>query len=256
MSRTQTTKKKTNTQRTKAVPRKKLVSERAESHLELEIADAWTANYKIKKPYYLTDNHKEFYEALLKPQTRIGFVDGPAGSAKSYLAVLAGLELLEKGEIDNILYIRSVIESASKSIGALPGELDEKFSPYVAPMMEKACEIIGESSAAMLKSRDVLAAIPVNFVRGLTFTNSFVIVDEAQNLTWEELVTILTRCGKNSTYAVCGDRRQADIGAKSGFNEVFQRFEENQSEDFTTTKFGKTDIVRDKILRKIVAILS
>ena len=132
-------------------------------------------NYKIKKPYYLTDNHKEFYEALLKPQTRIGFVDGPAGSAKSYLAVLAGLELLEKGGIDNILYIRSVIESASKSIGALPGELDEKFSPYVAPMMEKVCEIIGESSAAMLKSRDVLAAIPVNFVRGLTFTNSFVI---------------------------------------------------------------------------------
>jgi len=224
--------------------------------LELEIADTWTSAFTIRKPFYLTENHKSFIDSLMDPVTRIGFVDGPAGSAKSYLAILAGLELLQQKKIDSILYIRSVIESASKSMGALPGEIDEKFSPYAAPMMEKANEIVGESSAAMLKTKGILSAIPVNFVRGLTFKNSLVVVDEAQNLTRDELVTILTRCGKGSKYAVCGDLQQSDIGAKTGFDDVFYRFEKRQNKKFPTIKFQDRDIVRDKILREIVDILN
>jgi phosphate starvation-inducible PhoH-like protein len=99
--------------------------------------------------------------------------------------------------------------------------------------------------------------VPVNFVRGLTFNDSVVIVDEAQNLTKGELVTILTRFGKNTKYIVCGDLKQSDIGKASGYEEIFKRFNNEKCVDneIYAFKFGETEIVRSKILRFIVDIL-
>jgi phosphate starvation-inducible PhoH-like protein len=102
-----------------------------------------------------------------------------------------------------------------------------------------------------------LQAIPVNFVRGLTFNDSIVIVDEAQNLTRNEIVTILTRFGKNTRYVVCGDLKQTDIGKMSGYKDIFNRFDtpDAVNHGMNAFHFGDAEIVRSKILRYIVSVL-
>ncbi len=226
--------------------------------IEDTLEENWLTNFVIKKPFYFSKNHLAFKDGLCDNRTKIGFVDGPAGSAKSYLAVLAALELLKEDKIEKIVYIRSVIESASRSMGALPGEVDDKFLPYAMPLIEKVAEISGQGVANHLMKEGILSAIPVNFVRGLTFNNSFVIIDEAQNLTYAELVTILTRFGKDTRYAVCGDLKQADIGKASGYANIFNKFDEREDavdKGIFNLTFGEEDIVRSKILRYIVDVL-
>ena len=213
-------------------------------------------NFTIKKPFYFNTLHKLFYDNIIDKNTKISFVDGPAGTAKTYIAVYAALELLKEGEIEKIIYIRSVAESAEKSLGSLPGEVDDKFSPYAMPLLEKVREIVGDGACGMLKQKGLIDAIPVNFVRGLTFNDCAIIVDEAQNLSQGELTTILTRFGRNSKYIVCGDCRQADV-RKTGFTDTFQKFDNEKcvENDIYAFKFGIKEIVRSKILRFICKIL-
>jgi phosphate starvation-inducible PhoH-like protein len=225
--------------------------------IEDSIQKNWLFNFKIKKPFYFNTNHKAFYECIKREETNMVFVDGPAGSAKSYIAVLAGLELIKDQKTRGITYIRSVIESASRSIGALPGEVDDKFLPYAMPLIEKVREVTDDSTCGLLQSSNIIHAVPVNFVRGLTFNDSLVIVDEAQNLQKSELVTILTRFGKNTKYVICGDLNQSDIGKQSGFKEVYDRFDTAECVDHKihAFEFGESEIVRSKILKFIVKIL-
>ena len=222
-----------------------------------EICENWLLNFKLKQPFYFNPNHKQFYNCLKDSQTKMAFVDGHAGTMKTYIAVYAALEMISNNECDRLIYIRSVAESAERSLGALPGEVDDKFLPYAMPLLEKVREITSESTAAMLKQRGIIEAIPVNFVRGLTFNKSVVVVDEAQNLTRGELTTILTRFGRNSKYIITGDCRQADIGKKTGFKDIFDRFNnvESETNGIYTFKFGTSEIVRSKILRYICSVL-
>lgn len=212
----------------------------------------WLLDFKIRKPFYMKPKHREFYDTLHDQTTQMSFVDGLAGTAKTYLAVYAALEMLKNEDIEKIVYIRSVVESADKSLGSLPGEIDDKFSPYMMPLIEKVTELCGTGTCGMLKSKGLIDAIPVNFVRGLTFNNTCVIVDEAQNLTNGELTTILTRFGRNSKYIVLGDSKQSDV-KQSGFKNVLDKFNSNDCEDkgIYTFKFGNDEIVRSKILRFI-----
>jgi len=227
------------------------------TNIESSIALNFCFNFKIKKPFHFNEAHKSFYDCIKHDDTNMVFVDGPAGSAKSYIAVLAALELFKEKKTRHITYIRSVIESASRSIGALPGEVEDKFLPYAMPLIEKVKEITDDSTCLQLRNANIINAVPVNFVRGLTFNDSIVIVDEAQNLTRSELVTILTRFGKNTKYIICGDLKQSDIGKLSGYPEVYSRFNTPQSQfnKIYTYKFGESEIVRSKILRFIVNVL-
>ena len=197
---------------------------------EISNSENWLLDFKLRKPFYLNPHHKQFYNCIMDATTKIAFVDGPAGSMKTYIAVYAALEMILKEDFERLIYIRSVAESAEKSLGSLPGEVDDKFLPYAMPLLEKVREITNESTSKMLRNKGIIEAIPVNFVRGLTFNNSVVIIDEAQNLTSGELTTILTRFGRNSKYVVAGDTNQADIGKKTGFKQVFDKFSTTDSE--------------------------
>ena len=216
----------------------------------------WLFNFKIKRPFYFNPKHREFYNCIKSPKTKMGFVDGPAGSMKTYIAVYAGLELIKQEQFNRMVYIRSVTESAERSLGSLPGEIDDKFSPYSIPLEEKVTEIADRGTYSMLKQKGVVEAIPVNFVRGLTFNKSLVIVDEAQNLSRKELTTILTRFGRDSRYIVIGDCNQADVN-KSGYKEIFNMFNSKQctDNDIFSFEFGNSEIARSKILRFICSVL-
>ena len=218
----------------------------------------WDLDFKINEDYKLTPNQVDFLVKALNQDTRMCMVDGPAGTAKTYLAVLTALKMLNRKQIDNIIYIRSIVESASRSMGALPGELEEKFAPWSMPLIDKLEEITTAGAGGNLMNKGDMKCIPVNFTRGLTFKNACVIIDEAQNMTNSELTTILTRFGEDSKYLVVGDTQQADIGVKSGFKSILKAFNDPVCEDegISTFKFDEEDIVRSKILRFIVGRLN
>lgn len=231
--------------------------------MEFDIVDEMKANHErkqlfsMKKLLNLNPKQMDFLNLIREPKTNMIFVDGPAGTAKTYAAVYGAMEALKSGRFEEIIYIRSIIESASKSIGALPGEIDEKFSPYAMPLVDKLNEIIEPGQQAALFDKKIIRPIPFNFLRGLTFNKSIVIIDETQNAISSEIVTALTRFGRDSMYIVLGDTKQADIGKSSGFSQIVSAFCNPTSElhHIHCVKFDESDICRSKILRYIVKAL-
>lgn len=214
------------------------------------------SNINLKNNYPMTDNQQKFYYMSQNTRNNMVFVNGPAGSAKTHLAVFSALELLKNGCVDKIIYIRSVVESSSRSIGYLKGDENEKFLPYIMPMLDKLNEILSKTDINHLMENEYIKAIPVNFVRGLTFHRCAVIIDEAQNMTKGELTTILTRFGRHSHYFVLGDAGQADI-KDSGFIPVYEAFDTDFSRknDIQCVKFDTSDIVRSHVLKHITQVL-
>lgn len=241
-------------------PRKRNVTEEniSEDVVLNNIATAAKKNlfcdFRIHNEYKLTDVHQSFLDLFLYKDTKMVFVDGPAGSAKSYLAVYGALQLLKLKQVGQIVYVRSIVESASKSIGSLPGELQDKFQPFIGPITEKLDELVGSKVGGELIKNGFIKCIPVNFVRGLTFRDSVVIVDESQNFSREELISILTRFGENTKYIIIGDSFQADIGSKSGFSKIRAAFDNKASEDngIHSLVFTENEVVRSQILKFIV----
>jgi len=214
-------------------------------------------NFKIDQKFHLNDHHKAFVDKAMDDASQILFCDGPAGSSKTYLAVYVALSMLRDKKIDEIVYIRSIVESATRKLGSLPGEVDEKFKPWSIPLIEKCDELVGKQITEMLFQSDYLKSIPVNFLRGATFTNNVVIVDEAQNLEHSELVTILTRFGKNCKLFIIGDSLQSDI-QKSGFANIMKAFDTDVSREngIQTFHFTEEDITRSKLLKFIVKVIA
>lgn len=226
-----------------------------------EITDSIEKNkfldFNITQKYNLTEVHDSFLDICFKEKCKMSLIDGPAGSAKTYLSVYIALQLLRTQKIEEIVYIRSIVESASKSMGSLPGEVEEKFLPWSLPLVEKLNELLDGSTINTLMSEGFIKCHPVNYTRGLTFKNACVLVDEAQNLTREELTTILTRFGHESKYIVIGDSQQSDIGNKSGFKSIYDAFNTEESVDFgiNVFTFTENEIVRSEILKYIVKVL-
>tara|TARA_R110000764_G_scaffold11439_6_gene34323 strand:- start:1027 stop:1761 length:735 start_codon:yes stop_codon:yes gene_type:complete len=221
--------------------------------------------YEIKvkfKPrkFKFDQKQHDLLNLVEEDRNKVIFVSGAAGSSKTYLAVYSALLDMQKTPLDNrkdILYVRSVIESASKSMGALPGTLEDKFSPFLIPLEEKLNEMLYRQDVTRLKNEKAIDAIPVNFLRGSSWNDKFIIVDEAQNLDKSELVTLLTRIGENSKLIICGDPSQSDIGLKSGFQPMFDLFDTELSREkgIQTFKFGDSNIYRSEIVKFIVKTL-
>ncbi len=213
--------------------------------------------FRINSNFTFSNKHRNFINSIVDDKTHMVFADGFAGTAKTYLSVYSALNLLNAGAVDTLIYLRSVVESATQKIGHLPGELEQKFQPYSLPLLDKLDELISPTAIDKLMKKERIKCLPVNFTRGLTFHNSVVIIDEAQNLTRQELVTLLTRFGENTKYIIIGDTQQSDINGKSGFSPILNAFNTDDSKEkgIYTFKFDKNEIVRSKILKHIVSVL-
>ena len=222
----------------------------------VEHAQKYTSEvqFDIKQKYKLLPTHQSLVELTLKRDTNIVLVDGPAGSAKTYCAVYIALTLLRSRCKDNILYVRSIVESATRKLGSLPGEVEDKFKPWSIPLIEKLEELIDPIYINPLMAGEYIKSVPVNFLRGSTFKDNVVIIDEAQNLEYSELVTILTRFGENCKLMIIGDSKQSDINGKSGFPSIYNAFEneESEQEGIYTFKFTEDDITRSPLLSFII----
>ncbi len=182
------------------------------------------------------------------------FLSGPSGSSKSFLATLAVLELMNLKKVSDLLYIRSIVESSDNKMGYLPGSAEEKLSPYLEPLMEKLDELLFAADINTLLKEKRVDGKPTGFLRGLSWNAKGIIMDEAQNSTFRELVTLLTRVGHFSKLFICGDPMQSDINGKSGFEKMCNVFNDVESKEKGIHVFYLTeeDIVRSEIVKYIV----
>lgn len=208
----------------------------------------------IKHRSDLTDRQKEFIDLVLDKKSKMIFVKGPAGTSKTYVSILAGLILLQARRMSDIIYIRSIAESASKDLGSLPGEIGSKISPFLMPLMDKLDELLPKAQVDRLIKEERVHGLPINYVRGASYAAKVVVADEAQNLNESELTTLISRIGEYSKFILCGDPFQSDIGRKTGFMNLYNLFNDDESKEngIFTFEFTKEDIVRSGVLRYIM----
>lgn len=217
-------------------------------------------NHKVKfreRKFKFTENQVNFLKTALDPETKLLFLSGPAGTAKTYMATYSALQMIvDSGLEKGILYIRSIAESAQRSMGSLPGDLNEKFSVFATPFYDKLDEIINTSDIKILREKGLFDCIPVNYIRGSNWNDTVVIIDEAQNFSYNELLTTLTRIGEDSKIIICGDPMQSDIN-NSGFSKIFDIFNDQESQDngVMCKEFTADDIKRSEIVKFIVSKL-
>lgn len=214
-------------------------------------------NQKIRfkeRKFKFSQNQIDFLKTALDDETRLMFLAGPAGTAKTYMAVYSALQSIISSDLERgVLYIRSIAESSQRSLGSLPGSIDEKFGVFAGPFYDKLDEMLHPQDIKFLRDKKQFECMPVNFVRGANWNDTIVIIDEAQNFTHNELMTALTRIGENSKIIICGDMMQSDI-KNSGFSNIFGAFDDEESKEkgIYCTTFGTEDIKRSEILKFIV----
>ncbi len=181
----------------------------------------------------------------------IVFGIGPAGTGKTYIAVAMAVNAYKNKEIEKILLARPAVE-AGESLGFLPGDLQEKVDPYLRPLYDALFDIMGRDAALRLKEREVIEVVPLAYMRGRTLDNSFIILDEAQNTTKEQMKMFLTRLGFGSKAVVTGDVTQIDLPKKksSGLMDAQRVLKNIKGIEFAILK--ENDVVRHPLVKRII----
>ena len=194
-------------------------------------------------------NQQRYVQNVLTSDVSFGI--GPAGTGKTYLAVACAVDMIERNEIERILLVRPAVEAGEK-LGFLPGDLTQKIDPYLRPLYDALYEMIGFEKVGKMIERQEIEVAPLAYMRGRTLNNSFVILDEAQNTTPEQMKMFLTRLGFGSRAVITGDITQVDLprGSKSGLAQAMEIL--SGIEEIHITKFDSKDVVRHQLVQKIV----
>ena len=210
-----------------------------------------TPTFQIKD-VKLTEKQRELVRLFKDGNCKVMFLAGPAGSSKTYLSIFTALLMLREGIFEKIKYVRSLVESSQNKMGFLPGtgDIDGKLAPYAGPLYDKFEELLQSYDSKRLMDEKTIEVLPPNFLRGTTFKNSFVIIDEAQNMPFSDLVTTISRIGENSIIVFCYDPMQKDI-RNSGIEKMAKVFDDDESRENGVYSFGFTsdDILRSGVLK-------
>jgi len=181
----------------------------------------------------------------------ITFGIGPAGTGKTYLAVASAVDSFERGNVKRIVLVRPAVE-AGERLGFLPGDLSQKVDPYLRPLYDSLYDLMGYEKVGKLFERSAIEIAPLAYMRGRTLNDAFIILDEAQNTTPEQMKMFLTRMGFGSRAVVTGDSTQIDLpkGQKSGLNEAEAILKKVRGIAFT--QFESEDVVRHPLVQRIV----
>ena len=195
------------------------------------------------------NNQRSYIESI--NQNDINFGIGPAGTGKTYLAVASAVDALLKEKVDRIILMRPAVEAGEK-LGFLPGDLSQKVDPYLRPLYDALYEMLGIERTEKYLEKGIVEIAPLAYMRGRTLNNSFIIVDESQNTTKEQMKMILTRMGFGSYLLINGDLTQIDLpkNIESGLAHAIRVV--NDTEDIGVINFDSKDIVRHPLVRKII----
>ncbi len=194
-------------------------------------------------------NQREYLHRIVTHDINFGI--GPAGTGKTYLAVAAAVDALERDQVRRVILVRPAVE-AGERLGFLPGDMSQKIDPYLRPLYDALYEMLGFERVARLIERNVIEVAPLAYMRGRTLNESFIILDEAQNSTPEQMKMLLTRIGFGSTAVITGDITQIDLprGQTSGLRQVVSVLPEVEGISFTF--FSSRDVVRHPLVQRIV----
>ena len=200
---------------------------------------------------YKNPAQKRFYNTISKKD--ITFCIGPAGCGKTYLSVHRALRELgnKDSSIDGIVIVKPLVEAAGEKIGFLPGDVEEKTAPFMMSFYYNMEQIIGKQRLEILKTNGIIQVVPMAYMRGITLSNKFVILDEAQNATPEQIKMFVTRLGEGSRYIITGDLAQSDIKkGMSGSEDAIKRFAGIHGVGLA--QFKEKDIVRHSLVRRLL----
>ena len=181
------------------------------------------------------------------------FAIGSAGTGKTYIAVAKAVEALEAGDARRIILSRPAVE-AGESLGFLPGDLEDKLSPYLRPLYDALCDRLSSKRLKALMAEGVIEIAPIAYMRGRTLNNAYIVIDEAQNCTYGQLKMLLTRLGWNSSMVVTGDPAQSDLlPGMSGLMEATEKLE--KIDKVSVVRFSRNDVVRHPLVADMIDAL-
>ena len=197
-----------------------------------------------------TPHQVQYIESILAHDCTIGI--GPAGTGKTYLAVACAVDALERDKVKRIVLARPAVE-AGERLGFLPGDLAQKVDPYLRPLYDALYDLMGFEKTGKLLERGTIELAPLAYMRGRTLNNAFIILDEAQNSTTEQMLMFLTRLGHGSKAVITGDETQIDLPPHkhSGLLEAHRVLKD--TEGIAVIEFGKRDVVRHPLVQRIIA---
>ncbi len=197
-----------------------------------------------------TVGQKQYLDAIRSHDITFGI--GPAGTGKTYLAVATALAALREGKASRIILTRPAVE-AGEALGFLPGDLYEKITPYLRPLHDALQDMLPAEEIQKLMERATIEIAPLAYMRGRTLNNAFIILDEAQNSTTEQMLMFLTRLGHGSKAVITGDETQIDLPShkKSGLAEAHRALQ--HTEGIAIVEFSKRDVVRHPLVQRIIA---
>ena len=206
-----------------------------------------TAHKRLISPKSL--NQKQYIEAIRSHDLVFGI--GPAGTGKTYLAVAMAVSALRESQVSRIILTRPAVEAGEK-LGFLPGDMAQKVNPFLRPLYDALDDMLGREKSAELIERGVIEVAPLAFMRGRTLNKAFIILDEAQNTTREQMKMFLTRIGFDSRAVVTGDRTQTDLpgGRGSGLKEAARILSRVKGISFCS--FDQKDVVRHRLVQRII----
>ncbi len=224
-------------------------SELAQSAQRIQNKDRATVYTKRSVIKARGENQEKYINAI--EQHDLVFGIGPAGTGKTYLAVASAVEALERDNIRKLVLVRPAVE-AGERLGFLPGDLAQKIDPYLRPMYDALYEMMGFEKVSKLVDRNVIEIAPLAYMRGRTLNDAFIILDEAQNTTVEQMKMFLTRIGFGSKAIVTGDVTQIDLpnAKESGLKHVIRILEDTEGISFCS--FQAKDVVRHPLVKKII----
>jgi len=226
-----------------------LVGEGNEDKLESMSSDCICISAKGKPIKPKTLGQKRYTQAIR--DNTIVFGVGPAGTGKTYLAVAMAVTAFRQKQVNRIILTRPAVEAGEK-LGFLPGDLQQKVDPYLRPLYDALFDMLGAESFQKYQERGAIEVAPLAYMRGRTLDDSFIILDEAQNTTREQMKMFLTRLGFNSKMVITGDVTQVDLpdGKKSGLVEVIKILK--NIKDIDVIRFSEKDVVRHRLVQDIV----
>lgn len=196
-----------------------------------------------------TAGQKKYIDLIRENTVVLGV--GPAGTGKTYLAVAMAVAAFSKGEVNKIVLTRPAVEAGEK-LGFLPGDLQQKIDPYLRPLYDALFDMLGAEACARYLERGTLEIAPLAYMRGRTLDNSFIILDEAQNTTNEQMKMFLTRLGFNSKIVITGDVTQIDLPNKHGSGLLQAMRILKQIDGIAVHRFTETDVVRHRLVKEII----
>ena len=226
-----------------------LVNDGNEDKLEQMAADCVCITSKGKPVKPKTLGQKKYIETIRKNTITLGV--GPAGTGKTYLAVAMAVTAFRAKEINRIILTRPAVEAGEK-LGFLPGDLQSKVDPYLRPLYDALFDMLGAENFQKHQERGDIEVAPLAYMRGRTLDDSFIILDEAQNTTTEQMKMFLTRLGFNSKMVVTGDITQIDLpdGKRSGLKDAIKVLK--NIEDIGVVRFNEKDVVRHRLVQDII----